>query len=256
MKILLLILILSQGTLATGYTRARETEGTSGENLQRKSSVMGAEVQIVLFNRRTYKERVLPAYKLFLERGDHSSLIELLRECIQKLDAKPRLAEELLWNREIIEDDIGILTGTVYYSPDGNRSNQDKSGESDRIKHDYARELLASNILRVLCVPREKGLNPTLDMTNSPLIHYLHDRSKWIKDVLTLARSVHGKSLELPLGESSETFTKQDIQKFSAELDKIAKPHDADLGKEFDNLRALLRAAVEDPDLTLVLSIT
>lgn len=217
---------------------------------------MGAEVQVVLFNRRIYKERVLPAYKLFLEKDNHTSLIELLRECIQKLDANPRLAEELLWNREIIEDDIGILTGTVYYSPDGNRSNQDKNGESDRIKREYAREVLASNILRVLCVPREKGLNPTQDMTNNPLIHYLYGRSKWIKDVLTFARPVHGKSLELALGESSEAFNKQDIQEFTAELDKMPKPDDPDLRKEFNKLRALLSAAAENPDLTLVLSIT
>ena len=68
------------------------------DKISRESSVPGAEVQIILFNRRTYKERVLPAYKSFLERCDHSSLIELLQECIQELDAKSRLAEELLWD--------------------------------------------------------------------------------------------------------------------------------------------------------------
>jgi len=256
MKILLLILILSHGALVTCNLGAHENERTSGEKPQRKSSVMGTEVQVVLFNRRTYQERVLPAYKLFLDKGNHTSLIELLRECIQKLDANPRLAEELLWNREIIEDDIGILTGTVYYSPDGSRSNRDKNGEGDRIKREYAREVLASNILQVLCVPREKSLNPAQDMTNSPLVHYLYSRSKWIKDILTFARPVHGKSLELALGESSETFSKQDVQAFTAELDKMPKPQDPDLRKEFDKLYALLRAAVEDPDLTLVLSIT
>lgn len=217
---------------------------------------MGSEVKLVLFNRRIYKEQVLPAYDLFLEKGNDELLVKLLRECIKKLDSNPRLAEELLWNQEIIEEDIGIISGTVFYSPDGNRSNQDKSEEAARVKREYARELLASNILQVLCVPYEKGLNPAQDMTNTPLTPYLYGKSEWIKDVMTFARRVHGKSLELSLGESSETLNSQDIREFIAELDKTPRPHDPDLGKEFDNLRAILSAAGEDPDLMLVLSIS
>lgn len=250
-----LVLALSCGIIALSCQGTRAGKGPAAKYSQRKATVMGTDVHLNLFDIRTYKERVLPAYQSFFKNDDTRPLVELLRECIQKLDADPQLAERLLWNSEVIEEDIGILNGTVYYTPDGNSSNQGETKESHKVRRDYAREFLSSNILQILCVPRDKRVNPEQDMTNTPLITYLYEKSEWIKDVFTFARPVRGGRLELAIGESSELFTKEDIQKFSAELNKVPPPEDRQLRKEYDNLRAMLNTALEDPNLTLVLSV-
>jgi hypothetical protein len=254
-KVFSLVLIFSCGTIAASCWCASAKEGVGEKNLQRKSRVMGTEVQIILFSRRTYNERVLPAYRS-LRKGDTAPLIAVLRECVEKIESNPTLAEQLLWNKEIIEEDIGILTGTVYYSPDDRRSNQGEKKESDLVKREYARQLLASNIVQVLCVPRAETLKTELATTNNRLIPYLYEKSTWIKEVLTFQRLAKGGHLEFPIGESTEILTKEDMQRFSVELDKMPDPEDPDLRKEYINLRALLKIALDHPDWTLAVSVT
>lgn len=91
---------------------------------------MSADVNLELFDLRNYKERVLPAYQELVRNNDAGPLVALLRECIRELDAYPQLAERLILNREVIEEDIDILNGTVHYTRANNRSNQGETEES------------------------------------------------------------------------------------------------------------------------------
>lgn len=220
-----------------------------------ESRVMGVDVHVHLFDIRTYREKVLPAYQAFLRRDDPEPLISLLRECIKELDSNPHLSEKLLWNKEAVEDDIRVLTGAINDRPDANTSSiQAERKETHKARRDFARRQLGSYILEVLCVPRNKGVIPEQDMTNSPLVSYLYGKSGLIKDLFTFARPVRGGRLELPLGESAQLFSEKDIQELRSELDKISPPETPEIRKEYDNLRALLHLASEETDLRLILS--
>jgi hypothetical protein len=250
------IVALSCVVRVSSFEAACKSRVFTRQCLGRKSRVRGVNVDIYLFNIRSYREKVLPAYKQFFRKNDPELLITLLRECIEELNSNPQLSKQLLWDKESIEEDIGILMGTVYYSPDGGySSNQGEKKESHKVRRDYAREVLSSNILQILCVSRDKRMNPQQDMTNTPLITYLYEKSEWIKDLFTFVRPVKGGRLELAIGESSEFFTKEDVQRLSVELSKVPPPEDYQLRKEYNNLRAMLNVALEDPNLTLVLSI-
>jgi hypothetical protein len=224
--------------------------------LERKSTTMGVEVSIYVFNMTVYRKRILPADRRFLRRDEVEPLIELLRESSRILDANTELSKRLFWDKDSVKEAIGILNGTVYYSPDGGRSsNQGDRNVTHRVRRSFARGSMSSNLVRLMCVPIENDLGDEQDMTNSALVPYLYARSKWVEDVFTFARPLNGGRLELPIGESSEAFTKLEIRQFSVELDRVRRPDDQALREEYDNLRALLDFASKDPDLTLVLSV-
>lgn len=240
--------------LLISATGEREVSRTSDH--ERGTTTMGVEVSVYLFNQRNYREKVLPAYTSLVEKDETDSLIALLKECAEELMMKPHLAEKLFWDQESIDEAIGVLNGTVYYSPDdGRSSNQGSKDETKRVRRSFVRWVLGSNIVEILCVPHKASVSNEQDMTNTPLVPYLYGKSKWIKDLFTFVRPVSGGCLELPLGESTEVFTKKDLQQFSRELDRIAPPEQRDLRIEYDNLRAILKLAMEDPDLTLVISV-
>jgi hypothetical protein len=220
------------------------------------SRSMGVTVYIHLFDINAYREKVLPAYKSFFRKDDAESLIGLLKECIRMLDAHPHLSEQLIWDRELCEEAIGIINGTVYYSPDGHTSNQGERKKTHKVRRDYARGQLSPYILQILCVPHDKGLIPEQNMTKTPLISYLYERSSWIEELFTFSRTVRGAHLELSIGASSKVFTKEDVQEFDTELSKVAPPEDPKLKDEFNNLCALVKLASKDPSLTLLLSVT
>lgn len=216
---------------------------------------MGVNVYLHLFDMKKYREVVLPAYKEFLRNDNAAPLVRILRECIHILKTHPRLAKELLWNEQLIEEDIGIITGTIYYSPDGDyTTSQGEKKTPHKIRRDYARGMVAANVLWVICVPHDKGVEPAQTMTKSALVSYLYERSEWIKDVFTFVKPIQGYTMELSIGESSESFTKEEIQEFSAELNKVAAPEDPGLRQEYDNLKAMLNLASDNPDLTIILS--
>lgn len=221
-----------------------------------KLRVMGFDYYVHLFNLRVYEEKVLPAYRVFLEKDDTQPLITLLSECSQILDADPQLSERLLWSKKSREEDIGILSGSVYYNSRGDYATSRGERKTTREdKRTFAQGLLSSKILQVLCVPRDKGVSPEQNMGRTPLIPYLYERSEWIKDLFTSVRQVRGGTLEFSIGECTEIFTKQDLQEFNMQLDNVQPPKDIVLRKEYDNLRALLKLTLKDEDLTLALSV-
>jgi hypothetical protein len=223
---------------------------------KKQPKIMGLNYKVYLFNLRSYREKVLPAFHAFFAKNDPDPVIALMKECIHYLNDNPELSEKLFWDEETCEDDVGILKGTVYYSPDDGRStNQGNSDEAYKVRKEYARSHLSSIVIEILCVPQYSGVSSEQNMGNSSLIPYLYEKSQYIEDLFTSVKQVRGGPLELPIGEISELFTKQDIQEFSMHLDKVPVPKDSAIRKEYDNLRALLKLALGEGDLTLVLAL-
>lgn len=222
-----------------------------------KSETASADVVVHLFNVKTFQNRVLPAYQSYQQRNDVKPLIALLKECLAMIEANPKLANQADFTVAIIREDIGILQGTEYYSPDaGKTSNQGNSRTARRVRREFAQGQVAGMLLKLLCVPYDQGVNPEQDMSNSRLVNYLYDRSEWIKDVFTFSGSVTGRPYEYSMGESTEPFTEKGIEEFDRALATVERPQDANMGREFDNLRALVKKAATDPDLILVLTVT
>lgn len=266
---------------------------------------MGLDYYLHLFNRRTYQQKILPACQAFFEQEDTNPLIVLLNEAISTLEVNETLPGPSLWSKEIYEEAIGILNGTVYYNPKGGYANSQGKKTTLENKQIYVRDSLIHDLLMALCVPRDKGVNPEQNMGRSSLIPYLYEKSVWIEELFTGIREVRGGQLELTDGETTkELFTKQDLMEFNSELAKIPPPdgdaeirkqideHDESfrkslkqqypedsaafnqlyeimialqkhclpesgtyLNQEYENLRKLLQLALEEPDLTLTLSV-
>ena len=216
---------------------------------------MSADVELQLFDRSVYERTVIPAYHAFFERNDNQPLIELVQSLIGKLDAGTPLYTTPLCDREIYLEALGILEGKIYYN---SRGEEVSDGNSNTTRADlqlFVRQNLGSILTTPLCIPYKPGVVSKQDMTNSRLVDYLYEGSEWIKDIFTFAESLGGGDLEVPMAESSELFTKDEVQTFSRELKRIREPDDAALRNELQNLRALVQLALSDPDLTLVRSI-
>jgi len=219
-------------------------------------TTMGLDYHIHLFNLKVYRDRVLPAYQAFFDGDDTEDLITLTKECIPILEANPQLSDELLLDREICEEAIGILNGTVYYKSKGDYDSKKGKRETTRAdKQIFVQGQACPHILELICVPRYEGVDSVQNITRTPLTSCLYERSEWIMDLFTGIREVRGGTLEIMIGEWSELFTKEDLQEFSDELSKVPAPNDPTKRKEYENLRSLLKLALADKDLTLVLSL-
>lgn len=217
---------------------------------EKEVRIMGLDVYISLFNYTRYKEKVLPAYRHLTDRNDAKPMIHLLREISQKLSNQ---SEEGRFGKESYENAIGILNGSIHYDPDILRNPVLNIKESP--KQFFVKRGIGYKILEAICIPRDRNIVSSIDMSRSLLVRYLYMHSEWIESVFTFEKPVHGGELEIPLGESSELFTKRDIQKFNANLKRVPPPDDPNLKEEYDRLRAVVKLAMEDPDLTLVLSV-
>jgi hypothetical protein len=207
-------------------------------------SGMGMDVSVQLFNLKVYNEKILPAYQALLEKDDPKLLVELLKNLAQEGDSK-----------EFYNEAIGILDGTVHYAPDDYSFNLGIRETPRGAKQIFVEDNLSSRLLLAYCVPYDKGVNPKQDMSRSLLVDYLYKKSKWMKSLFTFSSTVHGASLQLTMGESSEFFTKEDLIKFKTELNKLPIPKDLQTRTEFENLHSLVKLALTDPNLALVLSV-
>lgn len=209
---------------------------------------MGLDYYVHLFDLRTYREKALPAYQAFFEQDDSAPLILLLQEIIKGLDVSAAFPDPTLADKEIYEEGIGILDGSVYYAPGANYETGRGGRKTTREnKRKYVRDQLIRMILMALCVPRDRGVNPEQNMTRSPLIPYLYEHSEWIEDRFTSVVELRGGMLEIPEGEDFlELFSEEDLHEFCAELAKVPAPEgDLEIKKQFEkglnSLRESLR---------------
>jgi hypothetical protein len=244
------LIIASSCASISGPTQGHFLRGAFKKKHEQKVRTMGLGIHIDLFNYTRYKEEVLPAYRHLTDRNDAKSMIHLLREISQKLGSRN---EEDRLEKELYGRAIGILEGSIHYDPDILRNPALNIKESP--KQFFVKRQIGYKILEAICIPRSQNIASEFDMSQSPLVRYLYKHSEWIEDIFTFAEEVRGGELEIPLGESSELFTKQEIQEFNAHLERVPPPDDANLKEEYTRLRALVKLAMEDPDLTLVLSV-
>ena len=217
---------------------------------------MGLEYYVYLFNLKVYAEDLLPAYRMFFDSDDAKPLVALLKRVIHKLDIDTKLPGPMLQSKESYENDIGILNGTVHFNP-GEDYLFEIGASSIRLnpRQVFVRDSLGHNLLFALCVPRDRGVDPEGNMGRSPLIAYLYERSESIQDLFTNG-DVRGGELEVAVGESHpKLFTKGDVKRLSADLARVPQPQEPELRKEYDHLCAMVRLTLQDPDLTLLLSL-
>jgi hypothetical protein len=213
-----------------------------------RGEVVGLDYYVHLFDLRTYREKALPAYRAFFDQNDSAPLILLLQEIIQGLDVSAALPGPTLSDREIYEEGIGILDGSVYYAPGANyetsRSGRKTTRENKRI---YVRDGLTYKILMALCAPRDRGVNPEQNMTRSPLIPYLYEHSEWIEDRFTGGEELRGGMLEIPEGEDAlELFSEEDLHEFCAALAKVPAPDgDIEIKKQLEEGKNYLRESLK-----------
>jgi hypothetical protein len=212
-----------------------------------RGEVVRLSYYVHLFDLRAYREKVFPAYQSFFERDDSAPLILLLQEIIRGLDVSAAMPGPELWDREIYEEGIGILDGSVYYAPGANpetgRGGRKTTRENKRM---YVRDGLIRMILTALCVPRDRGVNPEQNMTRSPLIPYLYEHSEWIEDRFTSIVELSGGMLDIPEGEDAmELFSEEDLHEFCAELAKIPAPEgDIEIKKQLEKGQNLMRESL------------
>lgn len=213
---------------------------------------MGVDVRVRLFNQKVYRETILPAYEEFARSGDVNPLVGLLDTAATER-ATANDGNPWLWSEDVYAEAAGILNGTVYYSSEGITAGAKTSPEDLKL---FVRNNAGPDLVTFFCVDRLRGVDPDQSMGRGQLVPYLYGRSAWIQDVFTFAKPITGGTLEIPMGESTEVFSKTETATFFEEVKKAGRPGgDATLSQEYDKLLDLLRAALDNPDLVLVRTI-
>lgn len=216
---------------------------------------MGISVRLQLLNLGRLRGDVEPAARAFFERRDPTALIALLRRAAATHERRPDA------NRPYggidpsdIAEMVDILEGRRGYSTQG-------GGTVERLPAAPAdldvlvREQVVPMLVQSLCLEYVDDLNPDQDMTHTSLVWYLHSKSEWIEGVVTFRIGITGGTFSPSPGESSQMFSREEVDRFSNELDAVPPPADHALQTEFRNLRNIVSRAKADPALALLLTI-
>jgi hypothetical protein len=207
---------------------------------------MGVRVRLQLVNMRRFDELVAPAIRALANGGDTGPMQNALLSALAKMDASAEVQAtrdgDFGERRPEIEDAIDALDGP---------------GASAPASVAVLREQVVPLLVEVLCL--EWGaLNPSQDMSDPRLMAHLYAYSDWIEGVFTYRIGITGGTFEFSPGESSQLLSRPEVQRLSAELELVpsaAAGEDA-LEREIENLRALVREALRDPDLRLLVTVT
>jgi hypothetical protein len=180
---------------------------------------MGAHPHLYLFMTENYDARLLPAYRMFLEKRDPQPLIQLLMEVRDDLGTNSELPGPGFDERRSYEEDISILKGTLH-------DPEDLQGPESETR-DYARQRIFPKLLKARCVPSNLSVDPDLDMER--IGSYLSERSEWIQGVLAGVDDSENNTLEILMGDSyPRVLSRREIQVFAAELERIPPPQTGD----------------------------
>jgi len=247
--------LLAAVFLTVFINAAKVSSSQAQQRTNDKGVMMGLDYHLHLLDLKTYRQRVLPAFQLFLEKDDASRLIKLLTEVREAPLYNDNEASEQAKRR--YDEAIGILEGTIFFSTRGNNQSVRAGKKTNRRDLQYfVKTSVGPDLLLDLCVPANRGVSPHQNMSRSPLIPYLYAKSEWIKDLLTSLHHLRGGNLEIQIGDSwSEVFAPEDIREFTEALARVPAPDDPELMKEYDNLAVLLKVAAEDQDLAIILTV-
>jgi hypothetical protein len=202
---------------------------------------MGVDVDLRLFNLETYRQRVLPAYDTFRKGKDASALVTLLEEALERLPHEAALPGPRLWSAEVYAEAIEILAGRGVY-------------EGDR---DLFAEGVASDLATFFCVERGLGVDPERDVSRTPLVRHLYAHSEWLQDVFTFAVPLESEPLDIPLGESSEALSREEVGRLRDEVARVPRPMEPGTTQaDYDHLVTFLDTALARQYLTVVLTIS
>jgi hypothetical protein len=216
---------------------------------------MGVYVDIQLFNLKAYKEELLPAYQAYSRNKNVESIITLLRDLCQKLGTSPKLSKAIGWNSQECENQIRVLKEGIYIYSDEAKGIFKTIEVSQRDQRNWLRSSIIPRIVEALCVPYDReDVYPEQTLSDSPFANYLYEHSKLFGSFWTFLHKNRSEVLKPAIGETGEALTKEGIQELNAELSKISPPTDPRMRKEYNNFRNMVKLALEDPSLTLVIT--
>lgn len=213
---------------------------------------MSADVFIYLFDQKTCEQSVLPAYERFVTKYDTSLLLDLVRGVIPQLDSIPDGQGVSFRSRQVYEEYIEILSGKQRYGASGSQSR----GTSARDMRVFVENSVAPSLIQALCLPHDMEVKPEQSMSRPALLNFLYSQSRWIEDYFTFAKEPSGAVPIIKIGEWNRFFSREEVEEFDIELARLERPSDDQvLADGFDNLRALVHAAVVNPHFTILFSI-
>jgi hypothetical protein len=220
---------------------------------QTQGASMGVEVYIYLFDTHEYEHSVLPAYRSFKERADKGPLLNLLRSASYHAEASQTVGE-VSASEEIYQHYADILSGRQHYD-------SERKEEADQTRPTTAQDMrlfvddsVAPGLVTFFCLPRDEGIQPEQGMSSAVLMNYLYSQSKWIEDYFTFAKEPSGAVPEIKIGDWSRFFSREEVLEFDDQLSKMQRPNnDEVLADGFDNLRALVHAAANNPNFAILL---
>jgi len=214
---------------------------------------MGVDADVILFNDRVYGTRVLPPYREFLASGKLQPLIDLVAELARSLPSDPTGAS--MASREYFDEYGEILSGRQFYSSaaevdDGTK----KTTREDLVV--LVKGQVGPRLFQALCPVRDGRAGPEQSMSRTSLPLYLYSKSRWIEDYFTFAKEPAGEVLEIVVGEWCRCFASSEVKRFDEELQRIPRPRPAEASAdEFLKLRKIVRRALIEPDLKLLLAV-
>jgi len=205
---------------------------------------LGLGVNFYLVNTDKYLNELLPACRAFIEQADRLPLKSILREAIAIAgDSQPNRPGFVDFPAAVYEEFEHILDGEQYYSRNGNARRYEGEKTSDADSQFFVKSILAPTLLALVCVESTEGLTPWQNMNRPEWMEYLYAHSQWIEDRLTFATEFQGEQPEIVIGEWSRFLSRDDVRVLDKELSGMPPPPTANVGSDYENLRALCRVA-------------
>jgi hypothetical protein len=203
-----------------------------------------------LVDMKAYRERVLPAVQGFKSGTDLDSLIGLLEEALQR----PHPDKE----SRIFVLDIPLYQSVLERFRIEGGGNLDWSiewGTAKRSILDIFNWNIAPSLVRFFCLIRKDGQVVEQEMSKDPLLLHLYAGSEWIVDFFTFAIAADGGVLEVPIGDSSEILSTEQVEKLCQEVLAAGRPSSKQQSLRYDSLLDLLRNTMDNENLSVVLSV-
>lgn len=233
-----------------------ETSARGKKDYRKVATVrpMGIDAKLYLFNPRAYHEKFVPAMKALEERNDIKPLVKLIEEVL----SNPRIGETKTghWIRDSgvdsLKENLRILQGN-YDLLGWPKKKLDNPKEFKFALDNYVKNNVTSYLIRLLCILEYGSPKSEQDVgrNNNNLTAYFYEHSKEIEDFLA------GGWSNLKLIDAPSTMVlleKEHIKNLLDDVQKIPRPlYDTGMGENYDNLVQLLKRALADNELALVL---